>query len=444
LNPFVFIKNLLLFFSETPRIPRLNLFDRARTKLSTLNLFDSESKNETTIKYERMSTRVYIPLLYICLYFIIIFICSSKETLTIQVAKPSQTDYEQLLSSYSTTLQCPNEQISVSYKEFVHIQTSFHQVCSSDFVTYIWQICLYTDGDYFYRERADIRQRGASYFVFLQLLCELSQTTLNNANEKFLSDTFISGQMISEDDFRSQIETTFNRFKTVTSDKFSIILKLISEITEGNALVSSYSLNWFWALKNSSIPTIPTQAVQMPNGCSCGTRSDCLQTGGFYYPFSDVLQVSIPGWNIACSSVETLLQSTFECFYNQTCVDFILSDLLQEYFDDFHSFVNISAMNSTVDSRFQINTTIQEIVNANFIEQWNIDVSYALYYNHSVISYCSYTIIKSNSFIYMLTKIIGLYGGLTVTLRFLVPYLIKLSVKIKNYFNRKTATVVCE
>ncbi|CAF3953325.1 unnamed protein product, partial [Rotaria sp. Silwood1] len=311
-----------------------DLLNQFRQKLVLLNLFDSESTEQDTIQCERLSTRLYLLLLLICIGCVTMYICLSTETSSITISYPFQIQYEELLRSYSKTLQCPCSQISIPYKEFITINTTFHQVCLSDFVKDIWRQCIFGDQEWYYRNRADLRTCGVAYFVFLSNLCTLSQTTVINAINEFLADTFISAQMMPELEFRLQIGAAFHQFKTMTSEKFSRILTLIYETIERSAFVSSYSFNWFWWLKyNSSVATIPTQAVKLEDGCSCGTRSDCVQMGGFYLPFTTTLDFAIPGWNVACSPVETLLRSTLECFYNQTCVDLVLYYATIEFID---------------------------------------------------------------------------------------------------------------
>lgn len=408
-----------------------------------MNLFDSESTEPFTIHRERLSTRVYIPILFIGLCSITIYTSLLTETSNITVSYPSQSEYQRLSKVYFDTLQCPCSQISVLQNEFITITNTYHQVCSSDFIKDIWLQCMLGDQEWFDRYEADLRGRGASYFLFLSLLCTLSQRTVNSAIDEFLNSAFVNAQMISESEFQLQTAVIFNQFKTSTAQKYSRILTLVYEITESSAFVSSYSMNWFWWLKyNSSIATIPTKSVEIQDGCYCGTRSNCTTSGGFYNPYSNIVNFTIPGFNVGCSPVKTLLQSTLECFYNQTCTDLVLYyatiDLIGE--GDIHSFVNVSAMDSTRASRFKTDILIQELVDELFVEEWQTNISYSSFYNKCAIAYCSYEVERPHNFIYIVSKIIGLYGGLSVALRFIVPHINKIAFVIRNRCRRNTVS----
>ncbi|CAF4197130.1 unnamed protein product, partial [Adineta steineri] len=115
-----------------------------------------------------------------------------------------------------------------------------------------------------------------------------------------------------------------NQFKTNTPARFSRDLQLLRDSTHGNAFISGYFLNWYWWINHDiDDVTVPTGVVTLKNGCSCGTQKDCITNAGVYDSNSGIQHFEIPGWNIGCSVIETLLHSTFECFYNQTCLDIL-------------------------------------------------------------------------------------------------------------------------
>jgi hypothetical protein len=271
-----------------------------------------------------------------------------------------------------------------------------------------------------------------SYFGLLATLCTLSQTTIETAVDQFLTEAFVSAQVMSESEFCTQVDVITRQFKTNTPTRFSRDLQLLRSITHENTFMSDYFLNWYWWMKtNETLGMVPRSAVTLNNGCSCGTRSDCTESGSIYPFFNKSRHFAIPGWNVGYSSVETLLRSTLECFYNQTCID-----QLQYYAMTigvgFRGSVNVTAINFTLSSRFQNTTPIQDIVDVLFVEQWQIDASYSAFFNQCAPIHCSYTYEKRNNFLYIVSRILGLYGGLTVSLGFIVPYIITLALKIRG------------
>lgn len=221
------------------------------------------------------------------------------------------------------TVRC--SEISIRHEQFTSINRRFHQICSIDFIKDPWLDYLLGDSLWYKYHRADLRVRGNAYFTLLKTLCTLSQTIIDHCAQLFFEETFISDQMISQREFLSKTNTIIQIFQQKTSAAFSQNLQMIREITHGNTLISAYLSNWYWWIKsNRTSMTLPTKPIIMSNRCSCATRRDCLQSGGICRSFSDIQELSMPGWNVACSPVETLLRSTFECLSNQTSIDTLI------------------------------------------------------------------------------------------------------------------------
>ncbi|CAF1506958.1 unnamed protein product, partial [Adineta steineri] len=403
---------------------RSGIINRLIDKFSTINLFDSESNNMETIRLERISTKLYLLVFTICIYSITIYTIFSDKTIHQSFSNPSQNDYNNLLMSYSKSLDCPCNKISITYKDFIEIDATFHQICSSDFVNMKWINYLFNEGYWSDYERRDIRVRGSAYFLFLSSVCEISRRTTNNAIEQFHNEIFINTKLISETEFNIQIENIILQFQKLTLTKFSRSLKLLRDIMNGNAFVSSYFLN---------CPIITT------NGCSCGTQSDCIDSGGIYYSLNNHEIFAMPGLHIGCSVVDTLLYSTFECLYNQTCINLLLN-YMPTVTNQYRYGMNISAINSSVISRFKTNTAIETIADELFIEEWKTNSYYSSFYNQCAPNYCSYKTQKDHYIIYTSSKILGLYGGLIVALRFIIPFITKIIFNILKRCQNNTIT----
>ena len=399
-------------------------------------MFDSESSEAHIIQHERWSTRIYLIVFTICIVSITIGSIISKQITTVSIPSPSQSRYEQLLNSHSYTLQCPCSKVSIPYANFISIDATLHQVCSSEFIDYWWLQYLYYETDWNVYERADIRVRGSAYFIFLKSICELSQTTVSNIITQFLTDTYVGRQAVPECEFYLQINALIQRFKTITPEKFSHILIFINEIAQNSAFMSGYFLNWnWWMAYNTSVITLPTRPVIFDDGCSCGTQNECTQPGGVYRSFSTDRVFAIPGWNVGCSTFDTVLRSTLECFYNQSCIELLLYYMTTV--DQAYSITwNVSSLNRNITSDFEPNTLIGEIAEKLFVEQWLVNVSYSNFYEQCAPVYCSYTNQVANDATFILARILGLYGGLTVALRFLIPSLTRITLQIRNRFRR--------
>lgn len=90
--------------------------------LLKINLFKRPYSNELRRRSEILSTRIYIVLLSVSISILILFTSISEYTMTIKVLSPTITTYRQLEAQYKSTLSCPCNNITASYKTFIAIQ----------------------------------------------------------------------------------------------------------------------------------------------------------------------------------------------------------------------------------------------------------------------------------------------------------------------------------
>ncbi|UJR35933.1 hypothetical protein I4U23_028674 [Adineta vaga] len=95
-----------------------------------LNIYDNESNDPGTINRERLSTRLNFVILFILFYTLTIYsMIAQDRPINIVFSNPAESDYKKLMILYSTQLQYPRQKISVEYKYFTDISTTFHQIC---------------------------------------------------------------------------------------------------------------------------------------------------------------------------------------------------------------------------------------------------------------------------------------------------------------------------
>ena len=104
---------------------------------------------------------------------------------------------------------------------------------------------------------------------------------------------------------------------------------------------------------------------------------------------------------IGCLPVTSLLLSTLECFYNQTCVNEVKGSFQLQN-------LSITALNSSYSSQYSMNTTLDYIINNLFIEQSSGNVNYSAYYEQCSPQQCTYSMVTSNSALSIFTTLLGL------------------------------------
>src|SRR4051812_19453011 len=83
-------------------------------------------------------------------------------------------------------------------------------------------------------------------------------------------------------------------------------------------------------------------------------------------------------------------------------------------------------LDPNVKSRFNQTSTVKETVSKIFVEEWNAQYSYSAFFNYCNARYCSYSINQRDNFLIIVTKVIGLFDGLDVALRLILPCIISL------------------
>jgi hypothetical protein len=335
-----------------------------------------------------------------------------KVTKTVSVPKPALEQYEQLYSKYSQTLTCSCNKISINYGEFIHINYTLHQVCSSSLLTKEWIDYLAPSTTIV--ARIDSFESAATHsFQALSTLCDLINKTISDGLTQFHSKQYITATVTSLKLFETEIQSLIDEFKSSIINSFLLSLLTIQNITQGNALHSALGTNYVpLALK----PGYPISLVPRSyNGCSCFASSKCI-TPSYSWRYS---KFYLPNFYAGCYVIESLLQSTLECFYTQSCIDQI---------QDYSVFGNktVKALNSSSSNEYLENSTIQGLLNKLMIEKWNSSKLYYVYYNECNPKNCTYILQTRNDIIHIFTTLFAVAGGLIKILKLVVPALMKI------------------
>ena len=407
-------------------------------KIRTLNLFSHSSD----IQNEIYSTRLYILFLTIGIIILVVYVSISVHIRTMTVFKPSIDQYEQLFARYPSTLICPCSQFSIFHSEIVTIQPYYHQICSKifirEFLTFYKQVTLPGAVHSF-----DFRLHFLSWFATLDMLCQATNATLSKQLTAFNQTQFVSSQVLAKDIFQSQMNTLIEQFQNQTMLSFRQLFQLLRNAiqlnqfyTNGNAnakltgIVSSNML--FWRLSSTN---------DYDNQCSCGTNSSCRRPQGFYCRSASCSALTtkpnqtIPGLFISCLSMDSVLISSLECFYNASCIQMLCDWLLFDFPNltiNTSTAANITPLDSSVNSRFPVNMTVDEIASQLFIENWTDSVSFIDYYRHCAPTECTYTFNERFNLLYLISIILGVIGGLSVALRIIIPLFVKFHCQYSN------------
>ncbi|CAF4040860.1 unnamed protein product, partial [Adineta steineri] len=414
-----------------------------KTYLRNLNVFPPSSNNEeleddSQHQSNIIATRIFILTLILSLFGISIALLLMYQTTMITINQPTREQFELLPKN----AKCSCSRISFSYGKFTSLQASFHQVCSSDFVTDRWLKAISSGVDSTYFNNIDFRTYGTAQFQALAAFCRLSKAGIDQSITHFYQSTLLSPQVLSEDVFQSQIRVSINQFQITAPNTFKSQLRLINEMTIHNQLISALPTNFMYSQYYSSSNGITQLLYQLWYNQSDGIRCDCrtdfcgnipsLIVDVFGASYSTVLgsiRWFILGISSGCLPVTSILVSTLECFYDQTCVNKLIS-----YFLTIESFTATIYNNRSV---YNQNSTIESIVDNLMIEDWMINISYDKYYSECAPSSCTYINVSRHNFIYVLIKLISVLSGLILVLRFTALIIIRLMQNIRNGATRQ-------
>jgi hypothetical protein len=395
------------------------------SRLKTLNVFASFStaNNEYELKNERISTRIFISMLVICFLILVIYSAQVSVSRIIEVKYPSYDRFQSLSLQYLQTLQCPCDNVAISYESFIHLKPQFHQVCLSDLVTSNWINHIASAAGLHMSE--DFSYMSGPFFLALASFCRRANETWINALQTFKSSQFITTQCLIENVFVEQANAIINSFELSTELNFYQTFNLIQFSIQANALLSGFFTNVQLSYDpvNEFLPSKPR--LYDNDTCNCEATSSCvmsltLQDRRTNGSNSSSLFI-IPGLLKGCYLVEAVRQSSLECFYQELCIAMIEQFLQAPVIDNSSSL----PLNSSVESRFNISSSIDELLSKAMTEESNKNVSHAEYFANCEVSSCTYSLTSKFNILYIITTVIGLIGGLTKVFRIIIPRVVK-------------------
>jgi hypothetical protein len=143
----------------------------------------------------------------------------------------------------------------------------------------------------------------------------------------------------------------------------------------------------------------------------------------------------IPGLKVGCMPYDAFIESTLECFFSATCLNNTARWI---------SSLSPSAWPKPLDSssliEFSPNTSMRSILDKQLMDRLHQTTNFSDYFTACTPIQCTYIVEQTGNFIYVITVLVGLYGGLIVVVRFISPFIVKLGHQIYQQFLHKTPT----
>ncbi|CAF1485896.1 unnamed protein product [Adineta ricciae] len=368
---------------------------RGYAHLLIWNAFDSRSSDPTIIRRELFTTRLYLILLLLLSVGVLAAYTSfSVRFKSETVDSPTYSQYEKLQEKYSDSLQCSCTKISMSYGGFVRTSPRFHQVCSSDFITQKWIDFTFPD-NLILLSPIDIRMSLSAVWKFIQSFCRNADQITSDIRNQFANTSLINPTLLNKDLLIAKTQSTLSSIRQIETVRLIQSVKIVDRVIRANSLLTALGNNYVLraVYENQSsdirsdfyIEIYRNQYIQNNSKkvCICENDRSCPLPANIYlYNITDRSAVydmnTIPsngtllGLVVDCLPLQMTFASTFECFYQQSCLNFLLSTYQQK--------INISILNSSQPSRFHLTATIDSIFNELFLEEIYNETNYEDYY----------------------------------------------------------------
>lgn len=177
--------------------------------------------------------------------------------------------------------------------------------------------------------------------------------------------------------------------------------------------------------------------------CSCVDTHDCTYPAGIYpsltgsdsYIYqaklipSTISESQIPGLQVGCMPFTSIMASTLECFYSNEC----LSQLFP--------FTNQTVLNSSITSRFPIDTQIGNLTQELFLENFSNEKNFSAFFQACQPNTCTYSYNAKGHLAFIISTILSLVGGLSVALKILASLLVTIYRTIQKRFQKQLSPI---
>ena len=433
----------------------MGCFRRLKRFLVELNLFETSDTNERTLYVQRWSTRIYI-----CVLLLSMSILLAQHGLTVKIklheVNNLSLDSYYKLQKLHPDINCPCSEISAPYGSFLTLTPIYHPICSSGFISQRWIEMLVDDMTAFHFP-GDFRATASTQFQVLRELCRFSEATFNNSIQSLLKREFISSAVLSEDRWSHEIQIEIDsvRDTTLINVQHRILFtgSFITSSLLGSGIQTTISLLLQGVDDVAYIDLFRNRFPALYNEyeCSCDDGDICYFPSSFYnankvdnighitdgYAPSELLS-GVKNWFTGCSPLRSVLHSSFNDSFisNQAALNEIATLL------NFSSQSNMPTSLNLTESNLMTNGgtgIFNDLLDTSFLLNTVITHNYPNYFKQCRPASCFYSVRQYSSFLYIFTSLLSLYGGISVVLRFIIPYLVTNWVK---RFKRRFRTPV--
>ena len=407
-----------------------------------------------------MASRLFILLMAIAVIVSGVYIFFSIQTQVIMISHPSLEVYQQLHENYSSTLSCPCSQMSVAYKEFLMINYTLHQICSSTLVSSSWlKVILDFNTSTTLIDRfaltTDFPRLASSYFQLLAAVCSFVHDTFDDALHTLGESEYVNQYLPSEERFLEKMSSLNQSITASIQEEFRIIQNWLDLMTTHSQLLIGLPLNGGLAFIDGSdifeireiilgsYGTITETGFEFSNTCSCRQKPAFCQIPTILdridadqsYPLRILVEM-----NAGCIPWLGLLLTDTTWWYRTDVIEqirLLLGDPRRNRSEPI-----IVPLSNQTETRFPFQNgsypLFEAMLKEALLERWTGDLArFDLFYHECAPTECTYLIQSERSRLAALLLLLSVCGGLNQVLRWFSLLFVQIFVFIRGRYRHR-------
>lgn len=282
----------------------------------------------------------------------------------------------------------------------------------------------------------DIRRLISSYASGIRISCESVALLVNSTTKSYLGNSVYTPLVRSRSNIELEIQTLINTLGNDAPKLAANVLKIADMGISIQLLITAFGTNARGYIEQNINKTafVDINTYEMEDGslCYCFPAMQCSSPAAIYFTpissTSEILSVRmnktiIRGMKTDCYPTVGLQASSFECYYNYSCIQALVAD--DSVFEP---------LNASLPSKFSVTSTLKDILESSLIEEFSFDYSIEQYYEGCSPPFCVYSYVHLNTRLTIISTIISVLSVLHITLSTIVPILVTALLKFIQHF----------
>lgn len=269
----------------------------------------------------------------------------------------------------------------------------------------------------------DARTVASLYAQGLAYFCELSRLVTDYLIFLSLDSFSVNLMAVSPNALNLILQNVNTSISSNMPNGLAQALTIFTLAMMAEQFISGYSANAIAYISPHTANQLDIAGSQyeMLDGstCSCLTSISCRIPAAIYFnsmnPVGNIYVLNenrtlVKGLQTDCYPINGFLASNLECYYDLSCLELLVPNA--------SSFL---PLNSSLPSRFSLQTNMQDFLNSFMIENLFFDYFAEILYEKCAPLTCSYSYIRRSTLLTVITFTMGLISGVYGILRYSIP-----------------------